>query len=281
MKKTSYYGLIWRQFKRNKVAMICMGILFAIVLVACLASVIYPEGFDAQNISEGFAPFSLKHPLGTDNFGRDLLCRIIYGARYTLIIGFGVATGSMILGVGLGLLAGMNKKLDFWLMRLVDIMMGIPSFTLNLCLVMIMGKDLKYLMIALIVTSIPNFARVVRVQVLSVEKSDFIEASMSLGASKSWLAIKHIVPNCISPILVQYTFSVGSSIMAGASLGFIGWGVQLPTPEWGVMISAGKAYIRAYWPAAIIPGIALIIVSYALNLFGDGLRDALDPRLKQ
>ncbi len=281
MKKNTYFGLIWRQFKKNKVAMFCMGVLFLVVLVACLASVIYPMGYDAQNIAESFSEFSLEHPLGTDNFGRDLLCRIIYGARFTLIIGFGVATGAMLIGVALGLLAGMNPKMDFWIMRVVDIMMGIPSFTLNLCLVMIMGKDLKYLMIALIITSVPTFARVTRAQVLSVQKADFIEASMSLGASKTWLAVKHIVPNCISPILVQYTYSVGSSIMGGASLGFIGWGVQLPTPEWGVMISAGKAYIRAYWPAAIVPGIALIIVIYALNLFGDGLRDALDPRLKQ
>ena len=279
--KMSYSNMIWSQFKRNRVAVFCMVVLLLIVLIACLAGVIYPEGYDAQNISEAQADFSWSHPIGTDNFGRDLLTRIVYGARYTLIIGFGCATGSAILGVVLGILAGMNSTLDFWIMRVVDVMMGVPHFTLSLCLVMVLGKDLIYLMIALIITKAPVFARVMRAQVLSVQRSDFIEASSSLGASKVWLAVKHIIPNSVSPILVQYTYQVGACIMAGASLGFIGWGVQAPTPEWGVMISAGKAYIRAYWPSAIFPGIALIIVIYALNLLGDGLRDAFDPRLKQ
>ena len=273
--------MIWSQFRRNKVAVFCLGVLLFFVVVACLAGVIYPEGYDAQNISEAQADFSWSHPIGTDNFGRDLLTRIVYGARYTLIIGFGCATGSAIVGVILGILAGMNSTLDFWIMRVVDIMMGVPHFTLSLCLVMVLGKDLIYLMIALIITKSPVFARVMRAQVLTVQRSDFIEASSSLGASKFWLAVKHIIPNSISPILVQYTYQVGACIMAGASLGFIGWGVQAPTPEWGVMISAGKSYIRAYWPSAIFPGIALIIVIYALNLLGDGLRDAFDPRLKQ
>lgn len=277
----SYSNMIWSQFRRNKVAVFCLGVLLFFVVVACLAGVIYPEGYDAQNISEAQADFSWSHPIGTDNFGRDLLTRIVYGARYTLIIGFGCATGSAIVGVILGILAGMNSTLDFWIMRVVDIMMGVPHFTLSLCLVMVLGKDLIYLMIALIITKSPVFARVMRAQVLTVQRSDFIEASSSLGASKFWLAVKHIIPNSISPILVQYTYQVGACIMAGASLGFIGWGVQAPTPEWGVMISAGKSYIRAYWPSAIFPGIALIIVIYALNLLGDGLRDAFDPRLKQ
>lgn len=279
--KTTRFNLIWTQFKRNKMAVFSMVVLFFVLLLACFAGLIYPEGYDAQDISQAQAPFSLEHPIGTDNFGRDMLTRIIYGARYTLIIGFGCATGAALIGMIMGILAGMNSKLDFWLMRLVDVMMGIPSFTLSLCLVMVLGKDLIYMMIALTITKAPVFARVMRAQVLSVQRSDFIEASMSLGASKSWLALKHIIPNSISPILVQYTYQVGACIMAGASLGFIGWGVQAPTPEWGVMISAGKTFIRAYWPVAIFPGIALIIVTYALNLLGDGLRDALDPRLKR
>lgn len=277
---TSYTGMIWTQFKRNKMAVISLIILLIIVLLACFAGIIYPEGYDAQDVSQAQTELSLKHPLGTDNFGRDLLTRIVYGARYTLIIGFGCATGSAIIGIIIGVLAGMNTKVDFWMMRIVDVMMGIPSFTLSLCLVMVMGKSLIFLMIALIITKIPVFARVMRAQVLSVQKADFIEASISLGATKKWLALKHIIPNSISPILVQFTYQIGASIMAGASLGFIGWGIQAPTPEWGVMISAGKMYIRAYWQAAIFPGIALIIVVYSLNIFGDGLRDALDPRLK-
>lgn len=280
-RKDSLGRQIWRRLIRNKLAVSGLVIMVFVVLVAAFASFITPYDYAAQNYDEMLQSPSLKHLLGTDNFGRDLLSRIIYGARYTLIVGFTCSTIAAFVGTIFGVLAGRNKTVDMLLMRLVDVMMGIPSFTLNICLVITLGKNMNSLIWALSITQIPVFARVVRVQTMSVGSNEYIEAAVSLGASKTRIVMTHIIPNILAPIIVQYTFQIVSTIMAGASLSFIGMGIQPPEPEWGVLISAGRTYLRSNWYLAIMPGIALIIITYALNLLGDGLRDALDPRLKQ
>lgn len=272
---------IWRRLMKNKLAVGGLVIMILIILVAIFAPFVAPYDYAAQDYDAMLQSPSLKHPLGTDNFGRDLLSRIIYGSRYTLIVGFTCSTVAVIVGTLFGVLAGLNKTVDILLMRIVDVLMGIPSFTLNLCLVMMLGKNITSLIWALSITQIPVFARVVRVQTMSVSNNEYIEAAVSLGAKKTRIVMTHIIPNILAPIIVQYTFQIVNTVMAGASLSFIGMGIQPPEPEWGVLISAGRTYLRSNWYMAIMPGIALILITYALNLLGDGLRDALDPRLKQ
>ncbi len=280
-RKDSQGRQIWHRLLKNKLAVGGLIIMAFVILVAIFAPYITPYDYAEQNYDEMLQSPSLKHLLGTDNFGRDLMSRIIYGARYTLIVGFTCSTIAAVVGTIFGVLAGRNKTVDILLMRLVDVMMGIPSFTLNICLVITLGKNMSSLIWALSITQIPVFARVVRVQTMSVSNNEYIEAAVSLGASKTRIVMTHIIPNILAPIIVQYTFQIVSTVMAGASLSFIGMGIQPPEPEWGVLISAGRTYLRSNWYLAIMPGIALIIITYALNLLGDGLRDALDPRLKQ
>lgn len=272
---------IFRRLLKNKLATAGLIIMILIILIAVFAPYIAPYNYAEQDPYAMMLSPCWEHPLGTDNFGRDLLSRIIYGSRYTLIVGFTCASIAVAVGTVFGVLAGLNKTADILLMRVVDVMMGIPSFTLNLCLVITFGKNISSLIWALSITQIPVFARVVRVQIMSIGNSEYIEAAVSLGASKFRIVITHMLPNILAPIIVQYTFQIVNTVMAGASLSFIGMGIQPPEPEWGVLINAGRTYLRSNWHLAIMPGVALIIVTYALNLLGDGLRDALDPRLKQ
>jgi len=280
-RKNTLTKQIWHRLKKDDLAVISLLVLAVIFAIALLAPWILPYNYAKQDLSQALQPPSFKHLFGTDNFGRDLFSRVLYGSRYTLLIGFGCGTAAMLIGIIVGVLAGTNKKLDMFIMRVIDIIMGIPSFTLALCLVVALGKNALSIMIALAVTTIPTFARIVRVQVLTVAEQEYIEAAVSVGANKPWVILKHILPNSFAPIIIQFTYQVVSVIMLGASLSFIGMGIQAPKPEWGLMISQGRAYLRDNWYLAIIPGIALIVITYALNLLGDGLRDALDPRLKQ
>lgn len=272
---------MWKRLKRNHLAIFGLIVVVLVTFVAIFAPALMPYDYAAQNIEKRFVSPSLEHPFGTDNFGRDILSRVIYGSRYTLLIGFGCITVATFFGTLLGSLAGFYSRLDNVIMRLVDIIMGIPIFMLALSIVASLGPSLQNLMIALCVTSTPPFVRVVRAQVMLVKQQEFIESTKSIGASNLRILLRHILPNSLAPIIVQYTLGVGNVILWGASLSFIGMGVQAPTPEWGLMISAGRAYLRSYWYMSIIPGLAIIMVTYALNVLGDGLRDALDPRLNQ
>ena len=280
-RKNTLTKQIWHRLRKDDLAVIGLIILAVVFTIALTAPWILPYNFAKQDLSIALQPPSFKHFFGTDNFGRDIFSRVLYGSRYTLLIGFGCGTAAMVIGIIVGVLAGTNKRLDMFIMRGIDIIMGIPSFTLALCLVVAMGKNVSSIMIAMSITTIPTFARIVRVQVLTVADQEYIEAAVSVGANKFWIIMKHILPNSFAPIIIQYTYQVVGIIMLGASLSFIGMGIQAPKPEWGLMISQGRAYLRDNWYFAIIPGVALIIITYGLNLLGDGLRDALDPRLKQ
>lgn len=266
---------------RNKLAMISLAVLILIVVLAILAPVLAPYDYAEQKAVDRLQPPNSKHWFGTDNFGRDIYSRVLYGAKYTLMIGFGCTTSAAIIGVILGSIAAYYKKFDNLIMRFIDIIMGIPTFMLALSIIVALGASMTNMMIALTITTIPTFARVARAQVLVVKEQEYIEAARCVGASDARILIKHILPNAFAPILVQYTLGTVNVILWGASLSFIGQGVQPPTPEWGLLISAGRSYLRDYPHMSIIPGLAIIIVTYALNLLGDGLRDALDPRLKQ
>ena len=280
-KRNSMAWDVWRRLKKNKLAMVSLVIIVLMVLLAAFGTYIAPYSYSEQDYNALLQPPSLAHPFGTDNFGRDVFSRIIVGTRYTIAIGFGCMTISTILGVFFGIIATYYPKFDNIIMRFMDLMIGIPGMTLLMCLISVMGISIRNMVIALIIFKIPTMSRVVRAQALTVKEQEFIEASISIGAGPLRIILRHILPNSIAPILVQYTLGVGSVVLWSASLSFIGMGVQAPEPEWGLMISAGRAYLRDSPYLGIIPGVAIIVLTFALNLLGDGLRDALDPRLNK
>ena len=272
---------VWRRLKRNKLAMISLVFLLFLFFIALFASFIMPYNYASMNASIRLQSPNSEHWFGTDNFGRDIFSRVLFGARYTLIIGFGCTTAAAIGGVILGSIAGYYEKLDNIIMRFIDIIMGIPVFMMALSIIVALGANMRNMIIALAITNIPAFARITRAQVLGIKQQEYIEAARSIGASNLRILTRHILPNAFPPILIQFTLGTVSVILWGASLSFIGQGVQPPTPEWGLMISAARSYLREYPYMSIIPGLAIVVTTYALNLLGDGLRDALDPRLKQ
>lgn len=272
---------VWRRLKRNKLAMISLVFLLFLFFIALFASFIMPYNYASMNASIRLQSPNSEHWFGTDNFGRDIFSRVLFGAKYTLIIGFGCTTAAAIGGVILGSIAGYYEKLNNIIMRFIDIIMGIPVFMMALSIIVALGANMRNMIIALAITNIPAFARITRAQVLGIKQQEYIEAARSIGASNLRILTRHILPNAFPPILIQFTLGTVSVILWGASLSFIGQGVQPPTPEWGLMISAARSYLREYPYMSIIPGLAIVVTTYALNLLGDGLRDALDPRLKQ
>lgn len=272
---------VWRKLKMNRWAMISLVIVILLVTAAIFAPYITPYDYAKQDYGNVLKSPSAEHPFGTDNFGRDVLSRIIYGSRYTVFIGLGCITISSILGVSLGLIAAYFSKLDNIIMRTLDIIIGMPTMTLLMCIIAVLGVNITNMIIALCVTSIPNFARIARAQALTVKNQEFIEAAIAIGADDKRIVLKHILPNSIAPIIVEFSLGASQIVLLSASLSFIGMGVQPPTPEWGLMISAGRPYLRSAWFMSIIPGLAIILLTFVLNYLGDGLRDALDPRLNK
>ncbi len=275
----SQWALVWMKLGENKFAMVSFWLIIAVILLAIFAPLIAPYPYDAQDYDNIMVQPNLQHPFGTDQFGRDILSRIIYGSRYTVIIGFGTMTGSCILGVTLGIFAAYYPKLDNPIMRFLEIFSNIPDMPLLMCLVIIMGTSLKNLLICLILYYTPGYARIARAKVLTLRNEEYVEASIALGASDGRILLHHILPNSLAPIIVRFTLSTGGSILEAAALSYIGLGIQPPEPEWGLMISQGRQFLGTYWYYSIIPGLCIVFLTYILNYVGDGLRDALDPRL--
>lgn len=272
---------VWRKLKKNKWAMVSLFIIIFLILVALFAPLLCPYDYALQDYEHVLEGPSWSHPFGTDNFGRDIFSRVIFGSRYTVLIGFGCITVSAVVGIALGLIAGYYKKLDGLIMRSIDIVIGMPAMTLLMCLIAVMGISLRNMCIALCITHIPSFARVTRAQVLTLKNQEFIEASIALGANKRRIMLKHILPNALAPNIIEYSLGAGGVVLWSASLSFIGMGVQSPTPEWGLLISEGRQYLRTAPHMAIIPGLTIILLTFVLNYLGDGLRDAMDPRLNK
>lgn len=274
---------IWRRMKKNKTAMMGLVILTFIILMALFANVIgdYETEATAMNISERLQAPSAAHLFGTDAYGRDVLQRIAHGARVSLVIGFGAVVISLFFGGIIGATTGyFGGQYDNVVMRLMDIIMSIPSTILALAVVAALGTGVVNLMIAIAVADIPSYARVVRSAVLTIRNMDYIESASAVGAGTARILTRHIIPNVIGPIIVQCTLGIGSSILNAAGLSYIGLGVQAPRPEWGSMLSEAREFIQVAPHLIIIPGVFLAITVLSLNLVGDGLRDALDPRLK-
>ncbi len=272
---------VWKRLKKNKLAIVGMVILGLVILISVFAPFIAPYGYMEQDYAATLQFPRKEHLFGTDNFGRDIFSRIIYGGRYSLIIGIGCVSIAAVIGSILGIVAAFYSKFDNIIMRMIDIVMGIPSFLLAISIAAALGTGLRNLMIAVSITSLPAFTRVVRAQVMTVKEQEFIEAARSIGGNNLRIIFRHILPNALAPIIVQFTLGAVNSILWAASLSFIGLGIQPPSPEWGAMLSAGRTYLRDNWYMSVFPGLAIMITTYSLNLIGDGLRDALDPRLKQ
>ncbi len=280
-RKQSRLREIWHQLKKNKMAVVSLVVLIVLVLIAIFAPLLAPYSYSEQNVLNANASPSAEHLLGTDDLGRDILSRLIYGTRQSLQMGiFSVAIGAVI-GIIVGSISGyFGSWVDNLCMRLLDIYQAIPMFLLCVALAAILGPSLRNAIIALGLGVVPGFARIMRASVMTVREKEYIEAAKSINCGTGRIIIKHIIPNAIGPMIVQITMGVGSCILSGAALSFIGLGVQPPIPEWGTMISEARSVMRQYPTQALYPGICVMISVLACNLLGDGLRDALDPRLK-
>ncbi|MDD3251594.1 MAG: ABC transporter permease [Lachnospiraceae bacterium] len=283
-KKRSMAAEIWQRLCRNKMAMLGLAILVLLILAAIFADVIadYDTKVVAQNISERLKGPSAAHWFGTDEFGRDIFARIVHGSRVSLVVGLVSVSVSMIVGGSLGAFAGFyGGRVDNVIMRVMDVFLAVPSILLAITIVAALGTNLINVMLAIGISGTPSFARIVRAAVMGVKDQEFVESSRAIGASSITIIFREILPNCMAPIIVQATLSVASAILSTASLSFIGLGVQPPAPEWGAMLSSGRNYLRDALHLTLFPGLAIVVTILALNLLGDGLRDALDPRLKQ
>jgi len=275
---------VWRQFRRNTGAMIGLAVVLLLVFVAVFADVIWDYKVDVigMNIPDRMMAPCLKHPFGTDNYGRDMLARVGYGARYSLVIGFVAVVFGMLVGIPIGASAGyIGGRYDTIMMRFIDAFSIIPSILLSILLVTVLGANLVNLIIALAIGTIPIFARITRAAVLTVRYNEYIESIRATGASGFYIMMRYIIPNCFSTILVQATLRMGTTIISAAGLSYVGLGVALPTPEWGALLSASKQFIIQAPYLCFFPGLAIMITVMAINQVGDGLRDALDPKLKK
>lgn len=274
----------WRRLRRNKGALIGMGFLLLLVVVSILVGIIYDYERDIINIDvvNQLQHPSAEHWFGTDELGRDIFARILYGARFSLMIGVGSVAIGLIVGIALGSVAGFyGGVVDQVIMRVVDVFYSIPNIMIAVVIVSLLGTSTVNLLIALSFTCATSFCRIARAAVMTIRDQEYIEASYALGLPTWKIILKHIIPNCLSPIIVQVTLLIGTTIIAASSLSFLGIGVPAPAPEWGAMLSEGRAHIRDAAYMCVIPGLAIMMTVLSLNLLGDGLRDALDPKMKK
>ena len=281
-KKHGQWIDVMRRLARNKLAMAGLVVVLIMVLIAVFAKVLAPYDYSRISMSNRFAPLSSEHWFGTDEYGRDILSRMIYGARTSLLVALGGVVICIVIGGVLGLVTGFfGGWVDTIIMRILDIFMAIPALLLAVAVQAALGSGLFNTMLAVSVAGIPATCRIMRATVMQIRDQEYVEAAFATGSSKTRVILRHILPNTLAPILVEATLKISANIMAISGLSFIGLGVQEPQAEWGAMISSGRAYIRDYAPLVVFPGMAIVITLIAFNVLGDGLRDALDPKLKQ
>ncbi|WNC16174.1 nickel transporter permease [Brevibacillus brevis] len=277
----SPWKMIVLRFKKNRRAMAGLWMVLVFLIVAIFAPWIAPHDPYAQNMQVMLQSPSLDHLFGTDEFGRDIFSRIIYGAQISLMIGIVGVLISIVFGVALGTVSGyFGGIVDSVVMRVMDIFMAFPSFLLALAIVSVLGPGMVNVMIAIGIFSVPTFARLSRSAVISVKNKEYIEAARAMGGTHLFIIWKHILPNSIAPIIVLSTMRIATAILTAAGLSFLGMGAQPPTPEWGAMLSTGREYLRTAPHVSTIPGLAIMFMVLAFNMLGDGLRDALDPKMK-
>ncbi|MBX5446181.1 ABC transporter permease [Sphaerobacter sp.] len=280
-KPRSLWGDALRRLAANKGALIGVVVFVVILLMAVGAPWLAPFDPVKLNPIDSLQPPSARHWMGTDQFGRDVLSRVIYGSRTSVAMGFVAVAISVTAGSVLGLISGYYLgAADMVVMRLVDVMLAFPGILLALVIIAILGPNLVSAMIAVGISGMPVFIRVVRGSVLTLRETEYIEAARVIGCRNARIIARHILPNALAPIIVLATLGIPSAIISGAALSFLGLGIKPPTPDWGAMLSNGKDFVSSAWWLTTFPGIALLLLVMAINLFGDGLRDALDPRLK-
>lgn len=270
---------LWHRLRQNRLSVVGLALIAGFLLLAFAAPLIAPADPMRQALYNRLSPPTLAHPFGTDDFGRDILSRVIYGARISLRVGVVAVLIALVLGTGIGLVAGYWRGwIDQVLMRVMDLLLAFPSILLAIGIVAILGPGLENAMLAVGIVAVPQYARLVRASVLTVRETDYVLAARALGASDVRILTIAILPNCLAPLIVQATLGLATAILDAAGLSFLGLGAQPPTPEWGAMLSQGRELIvRAPW-VLTFPGGAIFLTVLAFNLVGDGLRDALDPK---
>lgn len=279
LKPQSYWGRVGKRLRKNKTA-VSGGIILLIFIICTLAApVLAPYPYSQMNVQDRMLGPSTAHLLGTDEFGRDIFSRILYGGRISLLTGLVTVACASVIGTTLGVISGYYRKIDIYIMQVMDLLLCLPALLLAIVIIAILGPGLTHAMLAIVIGVIPLYVRVVRASVLSIREKEYVEAVRALGISDFKILVRHILPNVSSPIIVLSTLMFGSSILAASALSFLGLGAQPPTPEWGAMVYVGKAYLSKAWWMSVFPGLAIMLVVLSFNLLGDGLRDALDPKL--
>lgn len=283
-RKRSQFAGICKRFAKNKMAMVGLDIFVFLILMVLTCDVFFDYQADAiaQDISQRLQGPSAAHPFGTDQYGRDVLARIVYGARISLVASLCIISVATVLGALFGSIAAYyGGWIDNVIMRIMDVFYALPFNLLAICIVASIGSGIVNLGIACVVGVVPGFTRIFRSAILPIRDQEYVEAARACGTGTRRILMKHIVPNAMGPIIVQATLNLAITILAIAGLSYIGLGIESPTPEWGAMLSEGKEYMRNYPYLVIFPGLAILISALSLNLMGDGLRDALDPKLKK
>lgn len=282
-KAVSVWADVRYRLLRNGAAIFGMTVILILLLFALFPKLFVQYGYDDQDYSQTFIAPCIEHPMGTDNLGRDVFCRIVYGTRISLTVGAAAMMFSLLVGGILGAIAAVyGGWLDNLIMRTEDIFMAIPYVLMAIAICAALGTGIVNLIIAIAIADVPSFARTVRAAIITVRNQDYIEAARAVGASKMRLVIRHMIPNAMGPIIVHATMDIAGAITTAAALSFIGLGVAPPTPEWGCMLSDAKQFITDFdkWYVVAFPGLIIMLTVFAFNMLGDGLRDAFDPKLK-
>ncbi|MFR1725121.1 ABC transporter permease [Emergencia timonensis] len=288
-KSRSLWADAWRRFKKNKMAIISLVFLLLLALTGVTTLIIdwvtddkiYDSLVISQDLSQRFVPPSSEHVLGLDEFGRDILLRILWGTRYSLFMSVAAVLAAGILGTVIGAVAGYyGGKVDNVIMRFMDVVLSLPYMLLAIAIVAALGPGLVNVLISIAIGYVPEFARITRASVMTIREREFVEAAKAVGATDRNIIFSQILPNAMAPLIVEVTMAIAGAILSIAGLSFLGLGIQPPLPEWGAMLTNARGYIRDAWHITVFPGLVILITILALNIIGDGLRDALDPKLK-
>ncbi len=289
VKARTLWADAWRRFKKNKMAVIIFFFLLGLALFGFITLVIdwvtndsiYDTLVISQNLTQRFEPPSSSHILGLDEFGRDILLRILWGTRYSLFMSIAAVLAAGIVGIVIGAVAGYyGGRVDNVIMRLMDVVLSLPYMLLAIAIVAALGPGLVNVLISIAIGYVPEFARITRASVMTIREREFIEAAKAVGASDRKIIFQQILPNAMAPLIVEVTMAIAGAILSIAGLSFLGLGIQPPLPEWGAMLTNARGYIRDAWHITVFPGLVILVTILALNIIGDGLRDALDPKLK-